>query len=146
MLGKGFAAERKSRFTKDEQKTMMTLWCIFKSPLMLGSELTLLDEETKSLITNEEVLSLLKNGSISEQVRRDEKSCVWKSGQTIALFNLSDKEGKVSVTFEELGMEERAYKIRDLWEKRDIEKISGKSELAAVIPAHGAKLLSVICP
>mgnify|MGYP002852693219 CR=1 FL=1 len=146
MLGKGFAAERKSRFTKDEQKTMMTLWCIFKSPLMLGSELTLLDEETKSLITNEEVLSLLKNGSISEQVRRDEKSCVWKSGQTIALFNLSDKEEKVSVTFEELGMEERAYKIRDLWEKRDIEKISGKNELAAVIPAHGAKLLSVICP
>ncbi len=39
-LGKGFGEERQTNFTKDEQVTMMTLWCIFRSPLMLGAEMT----------------------------------------------------------------------------------------------------------
>ena len=39
-LGKGFGEERDTRFTKDEQRTMMTLWCLFGSPLMIGAELT----------------------------------------------------------------------------------------------------------
>ena len=52
MIGKGFGDERKSALTYDEQKTMMTLWCIFQSPLMLGAELTKLDEET--LVSQEE--------------------------------------------------------------------------------------------
>ena len=38
-LGKGFGEERDTRFTKDEQRTMMTLWCLFGSPLMIGAEL-----------------------------------------------------------------------------------------------------------
>ena len=38
MLGKGFAAERKTRFTRAEEQTMMTLWCIFRSPLMMLTE------------------------------------------------------------------------------------------------------------
>ena len=37
---------------------MMTLWCIFRSPLMVGAELTKLDDWTLSLLTNREVLSL----------------------------------------------------------------------------------------
>ena len=42
-LGKGFGDERVTRFTKAEQKTMMNLWCIFRSPLMLGAEINILD-------------------------------------------------------------------------------------------------------
>lgn len=37
-VGKGFKNERWTHFTMDEQKTMMTLWCLFKSPLMIGAE------------------------------------------------------------------------------------------------------------
>ena len=51
-LGKGFGEERATRFTRDEQRTMVTLWCLFGSPLMLGAELTKLDEWTLSLLTN----------------------------------------------------------------------------------------------
>ena len=39
-LGKGFGEERQTNFTKDEQVTMMTLWCIFRSPLILGAKMT----------------------------------------------------------------------------------------------------------
>ncbi len=150
MIGKCFADERKTRFTPEEQKTMMTLWCIFRSPLMIGAELTLLDEETKSLLTNEEVLKLVKNGSGAEQVLRTEEECVWKSRSSntdtlyVALFNLSDEERCLSVTLEELAFPQKEYKIRDLWEKRDLnKKISGNEPLSALIPAHGAKLFSL---
>ena len=114
---------------------------------MIGAELTLLDEETKNLLTNDEVLSLLKEGRGAEQIRRDENSCVWESFSSkddsifIALFNLSDTESEVSINFEELEIQAKSYKIRDLWEKKELvpvsEKISGK------IPAHGAMLLSL---
>ena len=149
-IGKCFAAERKTRFTLEEQKTMMTLWCIFRSPLMLGAELTLLDDETKELITNEEVLSLIKNGREGEQIRRSENECVWKSRDSgsdtlyVALFNLSDEERGISVTINELNLHEKEYQVRDLWEKKDADKkISGNEALTALIPAHGAKLYAL---
>ncbi|MCH5190468.1 MAG: glycoside hydrolase family 27 protein, partial [Oscillospiraceae bacterium] len=46
---------RYTKFTLDEQKTLMTLWCIFRSPLMFGGEMRENDEWTLSLITNPEV-------------------------------------------------------------------------------------------
>lgn len=72
MIGKGFGDERKSALTEDEQKTMMTLWCIFQSPLMLGAELTKLDEETLSLLCNKKVLALLElpAGQAKEIIQR----------------------------------------------------------------------------
>jgi hypothetical protein len=39
-------------FTRDEQVTMMTLWCIARSPLMVGAELRDNGEWTRSLLTN----------------------------------------------------------------------------------------------
>ncbi|MBR6913734.1 MAG: glycoside hydrolase family 27 protein, partial [Treponema sp.] len=159
MIGKCFADERKTRFTFDEQRTMMTLWCIFKSPLMIGAELTKLDEETKRLLTNEEVLELLKNGTRAEQVRRNDNECVWKScavesgilrqsqndtseSMTIALFNLSDEAREISVTTEELNLPLKEYKIRDLWEKRDFDG-KAKGTLSCSVPAHGSVLLRI---
>ena len=58
-LGKGFATEHHTYFTPDEQKTMMTLWCLFGSPLMLGAEMTLLDDDTLALLTNTDILAML---------------------------------------------------------------------------------------
>ena len=60
-VGKGFGQERDTGLTKEEQKTMMTLWSFFKSPLMIGAELTKLDGWTMSLLTNKEILGRLKD-------------------------------------------------------------------------------------
>ncbi|OXM87429.1 hypothetical protein [Paenibacillus rigui] len=57
-----------TRFTRDEQRTMMTLWCLFRSPLMFGGHLPDNDEWTLSLITNEEVLRLLKHSFWNRQL------------------------------------------------------------------------------
>ena len=58
---------------------MMTLWCMFRSPLMIGAELTKLDERTLSLLTNEKLLSLLKDGNRGTQILRNEEMAVWKN-------------------------------------------------------------------
>lgn len=101
-LGKGFGAERETRLTRPEQRTMLTLWCIFRSPLMLGAELTRLDGWTLALLTNHRVLRLLDCSCNAREVSRSGEEIVWRaeekdgSGCFWAIFNLSARERKVS--------------------------------------------------
>lgn len=97
-LGKGFGEERTTRFTKQEQKTMMSLWCVTGSPLMIGANLTKLDSWTLNLLTNQEVLSLLWNTKDAHEISYDDKIVHWESkslddSYTIqAIFNISDEQ------------------------------------------------------
>lgn len=106
-IGKGFRDERTTRFTRDEQKTMMALWCMFGSPLMLGAEMTRLDPWTLSLLRNEALLHLENGAFVSKQVLRDEEKCVWaavdpQSGENyVALFNLTEEAAEISADLEE---------------------------------------------
>lgn len=153
-LGKGFGSERDTGFTKEEQKTMMTLWCMFRSPLMIGAELTMLDDWTLSLLTNRDVLAMMKETCRGMQVMRSDDCAVWlnKDGASgrlcVALFNLSDEDRSLSVGVTEL--EETAgesaatgqeRKLFELWEKKERVTVSGRIE--ASVPAHGVKVYRV---
>ena len=101
-LGGGFGKGAwTTRFTHDEQRTMMTLWCLFGSPLMLGAELTRLDGWTLSLLTNREVLAMLTPECRPRQVSRDPEGAIWTAENPslgtryIALFNLSDSSRRI---------------------------------------------------
>lgn len=95
----GGGGNRLTRFTKSEQKTMMTLWSIFKSPLMLGCELTDLDEWTFELITNPVLEKLHQKGDKPRQIYCEEDWVVWQT--TIeddlyySIFNLDDIKRKI---------------------------------------------------
>jgi len=153
-IGIGFKKPRKSNFTKDEQRTMMTLWCIFRSPLMMGGVLPDNDEWTLSLLTNEEVLAVQKHGTNPEQIRLNDKEAVWKNSAgtsessntgkqnntfNLALFNLSDEKRIVNCPLSELGLEKAA--LRDLWEKKDMGIVN--KEVSIELPPHGAVLYRV---
>lgn len=155
MVGKGFGEERQTRFTKEEQVTMMTLWCIFRSPLMLGAEMTRLDDWTLSLLTNDEVLRLLEDGFHGIQVERREDRAVWMSvnhragSVYAALFNLSENPQAVSVTMEELqtscaeleGELPQEAVLTELWSREQAELRKGTLE--ATVASHGAKLYRI---
>ena len=131
-----------TNFTKDEQITLMTLWCIFRSPLMMGGEMRDNDEFTLSLLTNEEVLALEKTTSGAKEVMEQDGKIAWKTTDKdgnvyVGLFNTTDAETEVSCEFALLGLTGEK-KVRDLWAKEDIGV--AKDSIAAVIPAHGAKL------
>lgn len=147
-IGKGFGEERYTRFTKEEQITMMTLWCIFRSPLMVGAELTKLDRWTLELLTNKKVLRLLSHSSGARQIMRDKQQAVWCSKDTeeeayyLALFNLSDEERRISVTLEEVGIEGFGRcTIEELWTEKSLEAVNHILERNVV--AHGAKLYRI---
>lgn len=149
-LGKGFGNEWETRFTKEEQKTMMTLWCMFRSPLMIGAELTLLDDWTLSLLTNKEVLDLMKEECRGMQLIRTDKKVIWKnkdksSGKVcVALFNISDEDALVSVNLTDLeeGYEAGESKnLYELWDKQKGSTVDGRLE--ADVPAHGVKVYRV---
>lgn len=144
-IGKGFNNERYTRFTKQEQITMMTLWCIFRSPMMIGAELPELDKWTVSLITNKKVLRLLSHSKDARQIRRDEKQAIWLSKDSqyedcyLALFNLSDEIQNISVTTDEL--EPYTFKgkqLEELWSSEKLQAVEDVFETEVL--AHGAKL------
>jgi len=102
-LGKiGLRAERgnprMTGFTKDEQFTLMTLFAIFRSPLMFGGDLPSNDDFTTSLITNKNVLEVNQNSINGKQLFRENDLVAWtaddpKTGDKyLALFNASDQQ------------------------------------------------------
>ena len=128
-------------FTPAEQITMMSLWCIFRSPLIMGGEMRDNDEFTLSLLTNRDILQMHRQGENAHQVRRTEQSCVWKShdsadGSTyVALFNLADTEAEVAASWDELELSGE-YIAKDLWKQEELGPVSG--ELLRTLPPHGA--------
>lgn len=149
-VGKGFGNERDTNFTKEEQKTMMTLWCMFRSPLMVGAELTMLDDWTLSLLTNRDVLAMTGGTCRGTQLVRTDSCAVWKnkdkvSGRLcVALFNLGDEEMQLSVGLAELeedGMADGNVALYELWEKQEGVAVSGR--ITAKVPAHGVKVYRV---
>jgi hypothetical protein len=137
MLGGGFSkGEWYTHFTHDEQRTMMTLWCLFGSPLMVGAELTKLDDWTLSLLTNREILSMLTPDCRPRQVFRDEGRAIWTARNPVldtqyaALFNLSDEPAVIIIPLKELEME--AGLALELWtnEKQDLTDSRLTAELA----------------
>lgn len=146
-LGKGFGHEWECNFTKEEQVTMMTLWCIFRSPMMIGAELTKLDDWTKSLLTNGEVLRLLKYSRGAQQIERDDKHVLWCSMDTeesagyLAVFNLEEKEADVVIpwkSIEEYGITGKQGK--ELWSGEGLDLTD---ENTILVPGHGAKLIKI---
>lgn len=152
-VGKGFGEERGTLFTRPEQVTMMTLWCIFRSPLMLGAEMTKLDDWTLSLLTNEKALSLLGEGWHGVQVERDRTHAVWASRNErtgsvyAALFNLRDEEAEVAVDLKELYAalhaplpegEAAITGAPEVWTGEHADFTDGRA--GGKVEAHGAKL------
>jgi hypothetical protein len=146
-VGKGFGEERTSSFTKDELKTMMTLWCMFRSPLMIGAELTKLEDWELALLTNEDLLDLMRKECRGTQIIRTDNEAIWKnvdknSGRTcLALFNLSDNDATISFNLAEVEeniCDKENIEFYELWDKEKISCVGTSFECS--VPAHGVKL------
>lgn len=87
-----------TRFTKDEQRTLMTLWCVSRAPLMFGGHMPWNDEFTESLITNDEVLAVNQHSSGNRQLFRSGNAVAWvaeapdSKDRYLALFNVPERE------------------------------------------------------
>ena len=112
--------DRQSRLSPDEQRSLMTFFCILRSPLMFGGDLPSMDPFTESLLTNPEVLRMHREGTDVRQVFRDERKLAVTSrnartGETyLALFNIGEVGAELHVDLAGLGLGGRC-KLTDLW-------------------------------
>lgn len=139
-LGEG----RMTRFTESEQITMINLWCIFRSPLMIGCELTRNDDWTLNLLTNSEVLRVLNHSRNGKQFYRRDDKIIWTAededrSNYIAMFNLSSYEDILSVSLSDMGICE-CYRVRDLWNHQE-EEVQDLIEYK--IEPHGSRLIKL---
>lgn len=135
--------DRVTRFSREEQVTMMTLWCIFRSPLMLGCELRDTDPWTLSLLTNPEVLRVLKHSSSGRQLFRRDQIIAWMAtdedgSQYLAVFNIGVVESKAELQLRQMGLA-GTYIIRDLWKRENLYEVD--RAVSINVPPHGARLL-----
>lgn len=137
---------RMTKFTRPEQYTLMTLWCIFRSPLMFGGNLPDNDAFTTSLLTNKEVLAVLNHSTNNRPLFNDAGKAAWiaeepgTGARYLAVFNKADKEAPVSVNLEQLGITGPGA-ITDLWSGKAMGKFSGV--FAPAIQPHGAGLYKI---
>ncbi|MCK3684833.1 glycoside hydrolase family 27 protein [Maribellus sp. YY47] len=114
--------DRMTRLTKNEQYSLMTLFTIFKSPLMFGGDLPSNDEFTLSLLTNDEVLKMHRESVNVRQIFQEDGKVAITSENSVtgdvylALFNISDDEKPlaVSVNLSELGISGN-YEVMTMW-------------------------------
>ncbi len=134
-----------TKFTEDEQITMMSLWCIFRSPLMIGGEMTKFDKFTMDLLTNEGILKMHRNARHSHQVWRKKvdgvEHIVWTAmdcdgGQYVAVFNAGDEDSNIKVNLAELEIY-NDVKGTELWSGDTVE---ASGELPVALKSHGAKV------
>jgi alpha-galactosidase len=139
---------RKTRFSAEEQQTMLTLWSIARSPLIMGGDLRKLDDFTLSLLTNDEVLAVNQYGVGSRELFRKDGLAAWSAQSPsqdiyVAAFNLRDAAASIPIPLSELGIGGMA-RVRDLWRRMDLPAVQG--ELSPRIPAHGAGLYRLSRP
>ncbi len=149
VVGKlGWGRLRPTKLTPDEQYSHLSLWCLLAAPLLLGCDLSQLDEFTLALLSNPEVLAIDQDalGSQGHRVKASsEQTQVWAkpledSSLAVGLFNLAEEPQAVSFSWSELGLS-GPCKLRDLWRRSDIGVF--QDGFQAEVRPHGVVLLGV---
>lgn len=145
-LGRLALGERDTKFTPDEQRTLMTLWSIARSPLIMGGDLRHLDDPTLALLTNREVLAVNQASTDNRPHFLADGVRVWSArpadgrGRYVALFNTGKEAREITLPLRELGLS-ASQPVRDLWEGKALAP--AKDRLIRRIPSHGAGLYRV---
>ncbi|QRN55564.1 glycoside hydrolase family 27 protein [Dyella caseinilytica] len=145
----GLGGPRHTRLTLDEERTQLTLLAMARSPLILGANLTEMDDVTRALITNRGVIAVDQYSHDNHPVEHlpvgIEQVRVWvasgKAGERyLAVFNLDDKPTTWIASWEELGMTPGAHAAHELWSG---DSLDASDRLTISLPPHGCFLYRV---
>ena len=148
VVGWNSAEKWPSKLTPDEQYTHMSAWCLMSVPLLLGNDISKLDDFTLSLLTNDEV------NAVNQDPLGKQATIVWKDGdlgvmaknmedgsKAAGLFNLADNgKQQVVLKWTDLGIEGK-YIVRDLWRQKDLGIF--ENEFVTQVNEHGVIMVSL---
>ncbi len=139
-----------TELTPNEQYTHMSLWCLLNAPLLLGCDLTQLDELdefTLNLLTNDEVLAVNQDprGEPGRRLTRHGLKEVWgktmaDGSKAVGLFNRSQVVDEMTIQWQDLGLTGK-QQVRDLWRQKDLGTFD--THFSAKVPRHGVVLIQI---
>jgi alpha-galactosidase len=119
--------------TDIEYRTQMSMWCMLAAPLMMGCDVRKMDETTKSILMNQDIIDIDQDvlGKQGFRVYRKDGIEAFKkplSGDrvAIALLNRNSMDKKVTASYEQLELEPDVdYSFFDVWEHTTVDQPGG---------------------
>jgi alpha-galactosidase len=121
--------DRPSLLTHDEQYTLMSLWSIFRSPLMFGGDLSSSDAFTFDLLSNPEVLAINQHSDKGHESYRNGNTIAWtadgptSNSKYVAVFNIGDSADTIDIPWSAVGVPGKPTEVRDLWQHADARDV-----------------------
>lgn len=133
---------RHTRLTPTEQQTQLSLWAMARSPLILGANLALLDDDTLRLLTNSEILKIDQTALVTRQVLRDGDFVVWSADlpgdqHALAAFNLGETPMTLNSPFPDFALAGE-YIVRNAWTGK---RLNASSRLSTTLDPHASIVL-----
>jgi alpha-galactosidase len=136
-----------TRLLANEQYTHISLWCLLSAPLLIGCDMTQLDDFTLGLLTNDEVIEVNQD-PLGKQAARISKSGdfeIWAKeledgSKAVGLFNRGDKKAEITADLKQLGFTGKST-VRDLWRQKDLGKY--KAQFKTMVASHGVVLVKI---
>jgi alpha-galactosidase len=136
-----------TRLTPDEQYTHVSLWCLLNNPLLIGCDMSTLDDFTLSLLTNNEVISIDQNtfSTPAKPIIKNNDYQVWvkqMSDKTFAVgvFNMQNTAQPIKINWKDVGLK-NVIGVRDLWRQQN--EFLQKEIYNVSVAEHGVKLILV---
>jgi alpha-galactosidase len=130
----------------DQYRTQMSLWAILAAPLLAGNDLSKMDETTKSILINQEVIAVDQD-KLGIQGSRISPLQIWMKplsdgSKAIALFNFvtDDEAEPLTLKFKDVGFNEPVH-VRDLWAHKDLGVL--RESYTVTAPQGGVVMLRI---
>ncbi|KAG8946522.1 hypothetical protein FRC04_011580 [Tulasnella sp. 424] len=134
--------------TLTEQRTHFAAWCFLKSPILLGTDLSLLSTDQLAIIKNKELLAFSQDTTYGAAAKPyiSASSPAYFSGTSTAgahvfLINYNSTSGSMTVTFSAVPelQSKTSWKVHDMWTGTDIGTYSGS--YTATVASHDTAAL-----
>jgi len=136
-----------TRLTPSEQYTHVSLWALQAAPLLIGCDISRLDDFTLSLLTNDEVIEVNQDalGKAALPLIKNEDYQVWvkeleDGSKALGIFNISPKDRVIKVDLKDLNIN-NSVNVRDIWRQKDLGLL--KTVIENNVPAHGVYLVKL---
>jgi alpha-galactosidase len=147
VVGRMSGGKSPTRLTPNEQYMHVSLWCLLASPLLIGCDMTQLDDFTMNLLTNDEVIEVNQDplGKQAHRISKDENVEVWAKQMedgtlAVGLFNRGEFENPVTINWSDLGIKGKQT-VRDLWRQKDVGNFT--DSFTGKVARHGAMLIRI---
>lgn len=129
--------------TDVEYQSQMSLWCLMASPLMISCDVRNMNDETKRILTNKDLIAIDQD-ALGIQAKRKLKTDIWQifvkplANGDIALgvLNTSNKEQVATIKLSELGIFDKTQ-ATDVWSKKTF---GVNNQIKSTIAAHETKV------